>query len=198
MKNRADERQYISKEQLLDIEKTLIRQDHVRRYASIRRFCYGDVLDLACGSGYGSCLISGNPDVSHVTGADIDAEAITCAIKEFTNKKTSFIRSAPEKITETFDTLVCIETIEHIQDLKTIPDLVRRCRIDNIILSFPDKKTLHYNKHHKHDFVRQDIVDMFPDHVMYHVIRFTDSTALFMTRHPKMAPHYLFRNIRDL
>ena len=194
----ADERQYISKEQLKEMEKTLIRQDHISRYAWIRRFCYGKALDLACGCGYGSFLIAGNPDVESVLGVDVDDESVAWAEKEFSGAKLKFMATTADKIGEKFDTLVCMETIEHIEDVRTIPELVERCKIDNVIVSFPNKKTLHYNSFHKHDFVRQDIIDMFKEHILYHAIEFRDSTALLFVRHSKKAPHDLFRNIRDL
>ncbi|MES2437245.1 MAG: methyltransferase domain-containing protein [Patescibacteria group bacterium] len=197
-KSLALERQLVSKEQLREIELSMIRQEHIKRYASIRRFCYGKVLDCACGSGYGSFLISGNPDVEHVTGADINAEAVVWAQKEYGDKKNKFIAASADTVKGKFDTLVTIETIEHIKDSSTIPTLVERCKIDNLIISFPDKKTMHYNTHHMHDFVRQEIVDLFPNHVVYHVMRFTDSTTLMMIRLPKKAPHDLFKNIRDI
>lgn len=199
-KQKALERQYVSIDDLSLIEQTMIHQEHVRRYASIRRFCYGKVLDLACGCGYGSFLIAGNPDVTAVTGADIDTSAIEWAQKEFKkqNPKLHFVQTDSTKIKGKYDTLVCIETIEHIKDTSVIPTLVEKCDIDNIIVSFPDKKTTHYNKHHFHDFLRQDIVRLFPNHIPYHTIRFMDSYTVLMVRLPKNAPGDIFRNTLDL
>lgn len=197
-KDKADERQFISKENLSSVEKDMIVGNHIKRYSLIRRFCYGKVLDLACGCGYGSYLVAGNPDVTSVTGVDIDQGSISWAQKEYSTPKNEFVLASSENISDQFDTLVCIETIEHIKDTSTIPNLVERCNINNLIISFPDKKTTHYNKFHMHDFVRQDIIDLFPNHLAYHLIRIDDSVAILFTRLPKNAPHDLFRNILDI
>jgi len=170
----------------------------LRRYGSVRRFCFGNVLDLACGCGYGTYMIAGNPDVSSVTGVDTDNDAIEWAKEHFNHKKITYKKGDASILKNKFDTLVCLETIEHIKDTSVIPDVVKKCNIDNIIISFPDKKTTHYNPHHEHDFVVQDLVDLFPEHVIYHRIRFVDSVSLLLIRLPKKAPHDLFRNIRDL
>lgn len=192
------ERQMMGRDDLKVLEKSFIRLQHFERYASVRRFCFGKVLDFACGTGYGSLLISPAEDISQVVGIDLDPSAITLALKEFKNGKTSFRCAPAYKISGKFDTLVCLETIEHIKDSQMVPRLVERCKIDNVIVSFPDKKTTHYNKFHLHDFVRQDIIDLFPGHVVYHQIKSFDSQILFLMRLPAKAPGHMFRNIRDL
>ncbi len=197
-KDNLVERINVTKEEFLNIERNLLLHEHLRRYGSIRRFCYGDVLDFACGCGYGTHMIAGNPDVDSVLGVDIDDDAIHWAKKEFSHEKIEYKNIDVTTLSDKFDTLVCLETIEHIKDTGLVPKLVEQCSIDNIIVSFPDKKTTHYNPHHLHDFVIQDLVDLFPQHVMYHKIRFVDSVSLLLTRLPEKAPHDLFRNLQDL
>lgn len=192
------ERIYLTADGFAAMERDVLLHEHLRRYGSIRRFCFGDVLDFACGCGYGSFMIAGNPDVERVMAIDRDKDAILWAKKNFSHKKISYGTNDIRALKQKFDTLICLETVEHIKEKKTIPDLVRRCSIDNIIISFPDKKTTHYNPHHFHDFVKQDIVDMFPEHIAYHTVRFVDSVSILLIRLPKKAPHDLFRNIRDL
>lgn len=197
-KKGVDIRQEMTSDRLMSLEKSFIQMEHFKRYASVRRFCYGQVLDFACGTGYGSFIISAADDIEKVLGVDFDAEAIDLANKEFKKEKIEFICSSAEKVNKKFDTLVCLETIEHIKDETTVPKLVERCKIDNIIISFPDKKTTHYNKHHCHDFVRQDIINLFPNHVVYHQIKSFDSLIVLLIRLPAKAPYYLFKNVRDL
>jgi 2-polyprenyl-3-methyl-5-hydroxy-6-metoxy-1,4-benzoquinol methylase len=143
-------------------------------------------------------MIAGNPDVESVIGVDNDPQAIGWARENFSHKKITYLQQDAEDFKQKFDTLVCLETIEHIKDKSIVPKIVEQCEIDNIIVSFPDKKTTHYNPHHLHDFVKQDIVDLFPQHVVYHTVRFVDSVSILMIRLPEKAPHDLFRNIRDL
>lgn len=198
IKRNVVERYDITREEFAQYERQVLIQEHLKRYGSVRRFCYGDVLDFACGCGYGSYMVAGNPDVKSVVGIDNNEGAIEWAKKHFSHPKVTYTLEDATRVEGHFDTLVCLETIEHIQDTSVIPDIVKRCSIDNVIVSFPDKKTTHYNPHHFHDFVRQEVVDLFPEHVAYHVIRFADSTAILFSRLPKNAPHDLFRNIRDL
>jgi hypothetical protein len=93
---------------------------------------------------------------------------------------------------------VCLETIEHIENVQIIPQLVSRCQISNVIVSFPDKPTTAYNPFHKHDFVFQDVVDLFKGYLPYHSVRFVDSQSLLLMKLPAGTPWELFRNVRDL
>lgn len=192
------EKIYLSRKDLVQTEKIIVRNEHLRRYAAIRRFCYGKTLDMACGCGYGSFLLAVNPDVSGVTAVDCDREAIEWATREFKHPKINYLEKKTSTIKGNFDTLVCLETIEHLKDRNTIPDLVKRCSINNIIISFPDKKSTHFNPFHFHDFVRQEIIDIFPQHLPYHTLRFVDCESVLLMRIPKNAPAHIFRNLRDL
>lgn len=198
LKKNLVERIYLTNTEFTSMEKSVLLHEHLRRYGSIRRFCYGKTLDFAAGCGYGTYLVAGNPDVSAVVGADMNDHAISWAKTEFSHKKIEYRVATAAKIKEKFDTLVCLETIEHIKDTTVIRDLVERCSIDNLIISFPDKITTHYNPHHFHDFVLQDIIDMFPNHIPYHTLRFVDSVSVMLIRTPAKAPKRIFRNILDL
>jgi predicted RNA methylase len=192
------ERILISKSEFLENEREIRIHEHLRRYGALRRFCFGHVLDFACGCGYGTYMISGNPDVTKVTGVDIDAEAIAWAKKEFSSPKIEFLQSDVTKISGKFDTLVCLETIEHLADSTIVPNLVEQCSIDNLIITFPDKKSTHFNPFHLHDFITQDIIDLFSNHVVYHTYRFVDVQTVLLTRKPANAPSFIYRNIKDI
>ncbi len=101
------ERIYLKKDEFIEHERTIQIHEHMKRYGALRRFCYGHVLDFACGCGYGSYLISGNPAVTKVTGVDIDREAIVWAQNEFKSSKIEFVQADITKIKDSFDTLVC-------------------------------------------------------------------------------------------
>ncbi|MES2848915.1 MAG: class I SAM-dependent methyltransferase [Bacteroidota bacterium] len=197
-KRKTLERIFIEKEEFLEFENQIRINEHLRRYAAIRRFCYGKVLDFACGCGYGSALVSVNPDVEKVVGIDIDKEAIDWANKEFAADKITFLNQDVNEVTENFDTLICLETIEHLPDLSIVTKLVERCDIKQIIVSFPDKKSTHFNKFHYHDFVIQDLLDLFPGYVNYYRFRTGDVQFLMLIQLPKNAPAHIFRYISDL
>jgi 2-polyprenyl-3-methyl-5-hydroxy-6-metoxy-1,4-benzoquinol methylase len=198
MKKVTLERIYLTKDEFSEAENRIRFHEHLRRYASIRRFCFGKVLDLACGCGYGSYILAVNPDVSKVCGVDIDSDAIAWANKEFNHPKINFLNTDVGMVDEKFDTLVCFETIEHFKDVSQIQKLVERCSINHVIISFPDKKSTHFNPFHFHDFVLQDILDFFPKHLAYHSFTTGDVQFVLMMKLPDNAPSHIFRNIRDL
>lgn len=158
------ERIYMTKEELQIMERDILNRRHIERYAMIRQWCYGKVLDFACGCGYGSDLISKNPDVSGVVGVDIDESAIDWAKENFSNEKIRFERMDISDFNEKVDVLVTLETIEHIKEKGTIPAIAERLQIPRLFVSFPSKKTTHYNKYHYYDFNTQEICDLFPSY----------------------------------
>lgn len=194
----AIERILIAREKVLEIEGEVRFHEHLRRYAAVRRFCYGNVLDFASGCGYGSFLLSVNPEVTRVVGVDKDEDAIKWARSEFKTDKTEFRDRSIEEISEPFDTLVCLEVIEHLKDTTVIPRLAQRCAIDNVVISFPNKKSTHFNRYHLHDFCAQDILNLMSDHVCYHDFTMGDVQMLLFTRKPSKAPSHIYRNLLDL
>lgn len=198
MNKRVLERILISNDDFNRIESEIRFHEHLRRYAAVRRFCYGRVLDFASGCGYGSHILSSNPDVSIVLGVDKDNEAIEWAENEFSTPKAKFQCTDIELIDDKFDTLVSLEAIEHFEDVTLIPRLAARCEVDNVIISFPNKKSTHFNSFHVHDFVYQDIVDMMLDYVRYHSFVMGDVQFILFLRKPKDAPAHIFRNLKDL
>lgn len=67
MKKKEMERIVIDKENIDAIEEDIIIRRGIERYMYVRQFVYGNVLDIACGGGDGSYLISKNPDVKKIT-----------------------------------------------------------------------------------------------------------------------------------
>jgi len=196
-KNTVLERIMISKTQATTVESDIRFHEHLRRYASARRFCYGKVLDFASGCGYGSNILSANPEVEVVVGVDKDEGAINWAKKEFAYEKTEFRCVDIESVNEKFDTLVSLEAIEHFHDKSLIPRLAQRCSFDNIIISYPNKKSTHFNPHHVHDFNAQDILSMMDQYICYHSYTMGDVQFLLFVNKPNKAPKHIFSNILD-
>ncbi len=192
------ERILISREKFYVVESEIRFHEHLRRYAAIRRFCYGKVLDFASGCGYGSFLLSVNPDVERVVGIDKDSDAINWAGNEYKTDKTEFRCRDIEEVCEKFDTLVSLEAIEHFADISLIPRLAERCGIDNLIISFPNKKSTHFNRYHVHDFTAQDILNLMCDYICYHEFTMGDVQFLLFTSKPEKAPAHIYKNLLDL
>lgn len=192
------ERILITRDKFYEVESEIRFHEHLRRYAAVRRFCYGKVLDFASGCGYGSFLLSVNPDVEVVVGIDKDKTAIDWAQKEYRTEKTDFRCKDIEDVNEKFDTLVSLEAIEHFDDICLIPRLSVRCEIDNIVISYPNKKSTHFNPYHVHDFTLKDIINMMQEYVCYHTFVMGDVQFVLFLRKPVRAPSHMFNNLIDL
>jgi len=192
------ERIMIDKERVQKIEEEIRFHEHLRRYASVRRFCYGRVLDFASGCGYGSHILSCNPDIDVVVGVDKDNYAIDWANNEFSDSKTVYKCINIEEVSEKFDTLVCLEAIEHFEDKTLIPRLVSRCSIDNIIISFPNKKSTHFNPYHVCDYNAQMVLNLMSGCICYKSFRMGDVQFLLFVTKPVKAPSWIFQNILDI
>ena len=144
----ADQHIYLKREQLLEIEQKIRIQRHVERYALLRQFAKGVVCDAACGCGYGSFLISTNPDVTSVIGIDADEQIISFAKQEYDTLKTQFLNvDLNEWVSDIkIDMLFSVETIEHIDNRHTLPNFCDQNSINQVILTYPSKKTTHYTK----------------------------------------------------
>jgi len=95
------------------------------------------VLDIACGGGHGSRIISSN--VKSLTCADYDKNSIECAaIKYRCLPNVNFIKQNLKKLTfgnETFDVVISMETIEHIDNDKLcISEMARVLKPNGLLL----------------------------------------------------------------
>ena len=161
-----DERIILSKPQLLELENHIRLSRHVERYSLLRQYASGNVLDMACGCGYGSHLLATNPAVEHVTGVDADAEAIAHAQLHFQNPKITFLKSTIEDFTSKrkLDLVISVETIEHLKDISVFVECLRRNEVGKFIVTYPSKKTTHYNKFHYHDLSFNAVEKLFSEY----------------------------------
>ena len=176
------ERIIIDKKNIDELEEDIIIRRGLERYMYARQFVYGNVVDIACGVGYGSYLMSKNPDVKSIVGYDRAEKAINQAKNNFCTDKTKFILGDPETVEGKYDILVCLETIEHLENPKILKELVDRCEINEIVISFPNKKTTHYNKYHVWDVMPQDIIKLFDDFQVFNIRDMDDSTIMNLVR----------------
>jgi len=182
---KADQHIFLNREQLLEIEQRIRIQRHVERYALLRQFAKGVVCDAACGCGYGSFLLSTNPDVKSVIGIDADQQIINFAKQEYASPKTNFINvDLNEWVSDQkIDMLFSVETIEHIEDTQTLPKFCDRNSINHVILTYPSKKTTHYNPYHLYDFNLQDILNIFDKFICYRHFNWEyEFDVVFLTR----------------
>ena len=89
-------------------------QHHVKRYLFASEHSFGRVLDAACGVGYGSALLRAS--CPEVVGVDKSQDAVDWAERYFPGPSyiCGDIEQSPWE--GRFDTVVSLETIEHIKD----------------------------------------------------------------------------------
>jgi 2-polyprenyl-3-methyl-5-hydroxy-6-metoxy-1,4-benzoquinol methylase len=95
--------------------------EHVARYSFAIPYMRGRVLDIACGTGYGSQMLAKirKNSIQQFVAVDIDRETVEYARKTYYHPLISYRQedaldpSLPEKL-GTFDVIVSFETIEHV------------------------------------------------------------------------------------
>lgn len=103
--------------------------EHLARYYFAAQFCKRKaVLDIACGTGYGSQILKLTGKATQVTGVDISKTTIKYATQKFGHKDIAFIADDATQQTKIaklkFDVIVSFETIEH---LKKQADFINLC-----------------------------------------------------------------------
>ena len=118
--------------------------EHWHRYHYVLPLVAGkSVLDVACGEGYGSAMMSRR--ANSVSGVDISADAIAHARSTYANRANlQFFEASCVKLpfaAAEFDRVVSFETIEHIAEQAEFLDEIKRVlKPDGVlILSCPNK-----------------------------------------------------------
>jgi len=138
-----------------------IRYEHVHRYAFARPLVAGrQVLDAACGEGYGSALLASS--ASRVTGVDLSAESIDHAQRRYRSANLEFRVAdclALPFPDDGFDCVVSYETLEHLSNHDGLLREFRRVlRPDGcLVLSSPDKAVYTDKLKNRNEFHRREL-----------------------------------------
>lgn len=130
-------------ERFIPTEQGRIRLEHYHRYAVVRDIVVNkDVLDLACGEGYGSAFMA--DFAKTVVGVDISQEAINHASHTYQKSNLTFRQASAIELDlpdKSFDVVVSFETIEHLAEQDEMLSEIRRVlRPDGIlIISSPNR-----------------------------------------------------------
>ncbi|HLE48575.1 MAG TPA: class I SAM-dependent methyltransferase [Patescibacteria group bacterium] len=133
--------------------------DHVDRYKFVVPYIKSKtVLDIACGSGYGTLYLAEN-GAKNVLGMDLSTSAITYAKKHYSHKNVLYSVGNAESIplkNNSIDVLVSFETIEHLNNYKNFIKEIQRVLKKNglLIISTPNNitGTGSKNPYHKKEF----------------------------------------------
>lgn len=122
-----------------------IFQEHIGRYIFSSKFVKNKtVLDIACGTGYGSNYLA-REGAKNVFGGDISLDAIKFAKNNYKRDNLNFISVDALKLPypdNFFDVIVSYETIEHIEQNELfLQSCNRTLKLDGLfICSTPNKK----------------------------------------------------------
>lgn len=149
--------------------------EHLHRYHNALKLVKGKtVLDIACGEGYGTKILS--KSANKVIGIDIDNSSIDHAKKTYKEDNIEFICGNVTDIpllNDTVDVVVSYETIEHIDETtqkKFLTEIKRVLKESGIlIISTPDKANYtdrysHKNKFHIKEFHKDEFISFLGMH----------------------------------
>jgi ubiquinone/menaquinone biosynthesis C-methylase UbiE len=148
-------------------------QRHISRYKFASNFIGSNdkVLDCACGSGYGSAIMSRNG--SQVIGVDVNHEAIKFANRHYSGTSVEFMLGDIGKLEfseASFDVIVSIETLEHLPNaicrnyLRSVDSWLKKGGVfiaSSPMLRYRDGKPYITNPYHINEMPRTALLDMF-------------------------------------
>jgi SAM-dependent methyltransferase len=140
---------------------------HLERYRFAARHARpGRLLDMACGVGYGTRLLADEAaGVQSALGVDLDERALAYAAQRYGRPGVEFRRGDALRFEDAggFDTVVSLETIEHVPDpARLVERLVALLRPGGVLIaSVPSTPSVDVNPHHLHDFSERSFRRMF-------------------------------------
>jgi SAM-dependent methyltransferase len=161
------------------VQPTVLAAEHVHRYRLGAELCRGArVLDLGCGTGYGSRIL--RAEAASVTGIDNDGPTIENARKTIGNSDDISFETADaveylrRDLSGSFDAIVAFEVLEHLRDADVALELLAGHAGAGVklILSVPNSRAFdEANKFHLTDFGFEEALAAFE--------RFEDVTVLY-------------------
>jgi SAM-dependent methyltransferase len=152
----------------------LIDSEHQARYRWASRLVAGkEVLDAACGVGYGLEILASAAKA--VTGLDIDPEAVAEAEKRHGKSAKAVVQGDLLELpfeAGSFDVVTCFEAIEHVEDHEAALAEVRRVlRPDGVlVLSTPNPEAyLEGNEYHLREFRPEELLAAVAKHFAHAV-----------------------------
>jgi ubiquinone/menaquinone biosynthesis C-methylase UbiE len=166
--------------------------EHIARYALAARFAHGRrVLDLGCGTGYGTADLA--QVASSAVGVDLAPEAVYYAGDHFPSAR--FLQCSATSVPfppASFDLVTAFEVIEHLRDWRALLTEAHRVLEINglLIVSTPNKR--YYaearaksgpNPFHEHEFEFQEFRNALGELFPYVDILFQDRVEAFAFYH---------------
>ena len=137
---------------------------HLKRYQFSAKQLRGKyILDIACGCGYGTALMAESHPDKQFVGVDVDLVAVKYAREHYQADNLRYecgngmdftLKMKDSDKHQTFDTIISLETIEHVdKPQKMVTHLLTQLSDKGIMIaSVPTTPTVDGNPHHLHDF----------------------------------------------
>ncbi len=155
-----------------------VRYQHLERYRWAAQLVAGKrVLDVACGTGYGTALLA-NAGAAQVDGFDCSPEAIAFAKKTWALPNVSFGVAIADRLPVadgSYDCYVSFETIEHVEDDDAL--LTEATRVlrpgGSLLVSTPNRELLDpgisiedrpFNRFHTREYSRDELSERLRRH----------------------------------
>lgn len=141
----------------------VLLQDMMARYNFSLSFVRGSVLDMGCGCGLGSYLISfkaGRVDAVDASETSIKAASIMFGANRISYVHSDFYSFLGQR--KAYDTVICFECLEHLDDISRAIDLVAQNLSTNGVALFSLPVNDPPNEFHKYRFSGyQDVLPLF-------------------------------------
>lgn len=166
-----DEQNFSGERFLPEMNDAELEIEHLQRYHTVSRYVTDlDVLDAACGEGYGSSILA--EKARSVVGIDIDAATVAAAGRKYSGRPNlCFHQGSVADLSiiesQSKDAVISFETIEHVsRELQEafLKEIKRVLKPDGfLVMSTPDKKEYSdryqfHNKFHVAEFYVPEFV----------------------------------------
>lgn len=162
--------------------------EHIARYAFAARFAAGKrVLDIGCGTGYGTAELA--KLAASATGIDLSNEAVAYAREHFPGP--TFLEAPAQKLPfseAAFDLVTAFEVIEHLEDWAKLLAEASRVLTPEGLLLVSTPNTLYYaesrakqgpNPYHHHEFAFEEFRVALKTHFAHAAVLFQDRVETF-------------------
>lgn len=139
-----------------------IREDHLTRYRLVQDYIdkydknnFKNGLDIFCGNGYGTYMLSKNNVELSMVGIDGSNEAVSLAQNVYTLKNNSFFHKLfPFKLEKNiYDIIVCFESLEHVEkDKMMFKEIVNSAKKNALIIVSVPNDNCHSLEKNPHIF----------------------------------------------
>lgn len=167
---------------------------HLARYQFALSYIDSEsnVLDIPCGSGYGTKLLATKARV--VCGVDISLEAIQHGQQFFNDPKITFLQGDMERLDalhlgKKWDVIVSFEGIEHIRATKAFLSQIKELLSQKGILIISTPRKPHGSPHHIIEYSLEEYTDLLSDFFTIDAMFGQIYTDIFNMKLRKENPH---------